>query len=110
MFTHTGFVNVVAPPYADALRKNVEMLRSIGINTVALSPGELRDLQPFANVEDLGAAAWEPESGYADPAATVEGFRRRGHELVLYDKLKPADKTLEEYLRESEENIQRTLY
>ena len=81
VFTHTGFVNVVAPPYADALRKNVEMLRSIGINTVALSPGELRDLQPFANVEDLGAAAWEPESGYADPAATVEGFRRRGHEL-----------------------------
>jgi len=81
VFTHTGFVNVVAPPYTDALRKNVEMLRSIGINTVALSPGELRDLQPFANVEDLGAAAWEPESGYADPAATVEGFRRRGHEL-----------------------------
>src|SRR5216684_8358978 len=41
VFTHTGFVNVVAPPYADALRKNVEMLRSIGIKTVALSPGEL---------------------------------------------------------------------
>src|SRR5213593_33849 len=81
VFTHSGFVNVVAPPYADALRKNVEMLRSIGINTVALTPGELHDLQPFANVDDLGAAAWEPESGYADPAATVEGFRRRGHEL-----------------------------
>jgi len=81
VFTHTGFVNVVAPPYADALRKNVEMLRGIGVNTAALSPGELQDLQPFANVEDLGAAAWEPESGYADPAATVEGFRRRGHEL-----------------------------
>jgi uncharacterized protein len=29
---------------------------------------------------------------------------------VLYEKLKPADKTLEEYLRESEESIQRTLY
>jgi len=81
MFTHTGFVNVVGPPYAAALRKNVEMLRGIGINTVALSPGQLRDLQPFANVDDLGAAAWEPESGYADPAATVEGFRRRGQEL-----------------------------
>jgi sarcosine oxidase subunit beta len=81
VFTHTGFVNVVAPPYADALRKNVEMLRAIGINTVALSPGELQALQPFANVEDLGAAAWEPDSGYADPAGTVEGFRRRGREL-----------------------------
>jgi sarcosine oxidase subunit beta len=81
VFAHTGFVNVVAPPYADALRKNVEMLRAIGINTVALSPGELQALQPFANVEDLGAAAWEPDSGYADPAGTVEGFRRRGREL-----------------------------
>jgi PPOX class probable FMN-dependent enzyme len=29
---------------------------------------------------------------------------------VLYEKLKPAGKTLEEYLRESEEGIQRTLY
>jgi sarcosine oxidase, subunit beta len=81
VFTHTGFVNVVAPQYADALRRNVEMLRAIGIDTVALSPSELHDLQPFANVEDLGAAAFEPASGYADPAATVEGFRRRAQEL-----------------------------
>jgi len=81
VFTHTGFVNVVAPAYADALRKNVRMLRGIGVNTTALTPGELHDLQPFANVDDLGAAAWEPESGYADPAGTVEGFRRRASEL-----------------------------
>ena len=81
VFTHTGFVNVVAPQYADALGKNVAMLRGIGVNTVALTPGELRDLQPFANVDDIGAAAWEPESGYADPAATVDGFARRGAEL-----------------------------
>jgi hypothetical protein len=29
---------------------------------------------------------------------------------VLYEKLKPADKSLEEYLRESAENTQKTLY
>jgi glycine/D-amino acid oxidase-like deaminating enzyme len=81
VFTHTGFVNVVGPPYAEALRKNVQMLRGIGVNTVAMTPGELHDLQPFTNVDDLGAAAWEPESGYADPATTVEGFARRGSEL-----------------------------
>src|SRR5215471_241592 len=57
VFTHTGFVNVVAPQYADALGKNVAMLRGIGVNTVALTPGELRDLQPFANVDDIGAGA-----------------------------------------------------
>jgi glycine/D-amino acid oxidase-like deaminating enzyme len=81
VFTRTGFVNVVAPAYAHALAKNVEMLRGIGVNTVALTPGELRDLQPFANVDDVGAAAWEPESGYADPATTVAGFARRAVEL-----------------------------
>ena len=81
IFTHTGFVNVVAPAYADALRKNVQMLRGIGVNTTALRPGELADLQPFVNVDDIGAVAWEPESGYADPAGTVEGFRRRATEL-----------------------------
>src|SRR5262249_56223843 len=74
-------VNVVAPQYADALGKNIAMLRGIGVNTVALTPGELRALQPFANVDDIGAAAWEPESGYADPATTVDGFARRAAEL-----------------------------
>ena len=81
VFTHTGFVNVVAPAYADNLRKNVEMLRKIGVNTVALAPKELKDLEPHANVDDIGAAAYEPESGYANPADTVEGLRRRATEL-----------------------------
>ncbi len=81
VFTRTGFVNVVAPPYAENLRRNVEMLRGLGVDTTALTPAELQELQPFANVADIGAAAYEPESGYADPAATVEGFRRRAVEL-----------------------------
>jgi sarcosine oxidase, subunit beta len=81
VFTHTGFVNVVGPEDAEALRKNVEMLRGLGIKTTALTPQELRELQPFANVQDIGAAAYEPDSGYADPAETVEGFRRRIVEL-----------------------------
>src|SRR5512134_773304 len=51
VFTHTGFINIVAPEYAEALRKNVEMLRGIGINTVALSPEEVKALQPFVNVD-----------------------------------------------------------
>jgi len=81
VFTHTGFVNTVAPPYTDNLRKNVEMLRRIGVNTVALSAAEVKALQPAANVDDIGAAAYEPESGYANPADTVEGLRRRATEL-----------------------------
>ena len=77
VFTHTGFVNVVGPPYAENLRRNVEMLQRIGVPTRAITAAELRELQPFANVDDVGAAAYEPDSGYANPAETVEGFRRR---------------------------------
>jgi len=80
VFTHTGFVTVVGPRYAENLRRNVRMLRRVGINTTALTPAELKALQPFANVEDIGAAAYEPDSGYANPADTVEGFRRRAAE------------------------------
>jgi sarcosine oxidase, subunit beta len=81
VFTHTGFVNVVGHADVEALGKNVEMLRAIGVNTVALSPAGLKELQPFVNVDDVGAAAYEPEGGYANPSETVEGFRRRAVEL-----------------------------
>lgn len=80
VFTRTGFLNLVAPHHADALRKNVEMLRGIGVDTVALGPAEVRALQPGMDVDDVGAAAYEPESGYASPVDVVEGFGRRAAE------------------------------
>ena len=46
---------------------------------------------------------WEPE---AWPDRSVLPSMA----CVLYEKLKPVDKSLEEYVRESEEGIQRTLY
>src|SRR4026209_1019468 len=81
VFTHTGFVNVVAAAFAENLRRNVEMLRGIGVNTTAITAAELKELQPFADVGDVGAAACEPYSGYANPAETVKGVRRRATEL-----------------------------
>jgi sarcosine oxidase subunit beta len=81
VFTRTGFLSVVAPAYAPNLRRNVEMLARIGVRTTAIGPSEVAALQPFVSVEDIGAAAYEPDSGYADPAAAVEGFRRRAEEL-----------------------------
>jgi glycine/D-amino acid oxidase-like deaminating enzyme len=80
VFTRTGFLNLVGPDDAGRLRKNVEMLRAIGIDTMALGPAELRALQPFMRVDDVGAAAYEPQSGYASPADVVAGFGRRARE------------------------------
>jgi sarcosine oxidase, subunit beta len=79
VFRRTGVLAVVGPEDAAALRSNVEILRGIGIDTTAVSPGELETLQPCLNVDDIGAAAYEPASGYASPADVVEGFRRQAH-------------------------------
>jgi sarcosine oxidase subunit beta len=81
VFRRTGFLTVVAPPYAEHLRRNVDILRAFGVPTEALAPDDVRRLQPFMNVADVGAAAYEPESGYASPADTVEGYRRNAEAL-----------------------------
>ena len=77
VFTHTGFLAVVGHQDTAALYQNVEMLRKIGVDTTAMSAAELKTLQPHVNVDDVGAAAYEPASGYASPADVVEGFRRQ---------------------------------
>jgi glycine/D-amino acid oxidase-like deaminating enzyme len=81
VFTRTGFLNLVAPAYAENLRGNVLMLQRIGVDTVALSPGEVPGVQAGLELDDVGAAAYEPESGYASPVEVVEGFRRRAARL-----------------------------
>ena len=73
-FHRTGFALVVGPEHAGELRANVRLLRREGVDTTALEPEELRELQPFAAIDGVGAAAYEPESGYADPVLTTLAF------------------------------------
>ncbi len=79
-FQRTGFLCMVAAADAEKLRRNVTMLQRLGIRTEAVDPGALPELQPHLQVEDLGAAAWEPESGYADPVAATQALLRRAQE------------------------------
>jgi len=81
VFTRTGFLNVVGPAYAEHLRRNVEMLRRIGVETTAMTPDAVRAIQPALAVDDVGAAAYEPGSGYASPVEVVQGFGRRAQDL-----------------------------
>ena len=73
-FTRTGFILAVGSKDEEALRKNVDMQRSLGIETSVLEPSELEKLQPGCNIEGLTAAAYEPRSGYADPVTTTQSF------------------------------------
>jgi sarcosine oxidase subunit beta len=73
-FVPTGFAMLVAPENAERLRRNVAMLQRVGVNTRVVTAQELRDLQPQITTDDIRLAAYEPESGYADPVATTESF------------------------------------
>jgi sarcosine oxidase, subunit beta len=81
-FVHTGFVQVVPPEQVAALRGNVANMQALGIPTELITADQVADMVPGIVVDDVTVAAWEPESGYADPSGTAAGFlagaRRHG--------------------------------
>jgi glycine/D-amino acid oxidase-like deaminating enzyme len=87
-FRRTGFIALVGSRDIDALRKNVAMQNSVGVNACVLLPSDLRKLEPrFETIGEDGAAAWEPDSGHADPHCTANAYadaaRRLGVEIRL---------------------------
>jgi sarcosine oxidase subunit beta len=85
-FTRTGFVQIVAPEAEAKLRANVAMHQRLGIPSLVVTADDVRRLAPSFRVDDFEIAAFEPESGYADPTATASGFleaaRRQGARLI----------------------------
>ena len=80
-FTRTGFLQLTRLEDADALRANVAAQRVIGVPTDVVDADVIRQLAPDLAVDDDELAAHEPESGYADPAATATGFLQAARKL-----------------------------
>ncbi|MHB8381557.1 MAG: NAD(P)/FAD-dependent oxidoreductase [Candidatus Binataceae bacterium] len=80
-FVRTGFAVVVAPENAQKLRANVAMLKSLGVETEVVDRDQLRKIETAVRVDDVGIAAYEPRSGYADPVATTEAFAAAAQKL-----------------------------
>lgn len=80
-FRQTGFVVLVGAADRAALEGNVALQRRVGIQTEVLSPEALRVLMPSVETADLVAAAYEPESGYADPHLTVSAYANAARQL-----------------------------
>ncbi|MBN2117431.1 MAG: FAD-binding oxidoreductase [Anaerolineales bacterium] len=73
-FHRTGFLQIVPPDKNDQLRGNVEMQKRIGILTEVVTAADVKKLAPMFKTEDFELAAYEPESGYADPVLTTNSF------------------------------------
>ena len=80
-FRKTGFIQVVGHQDGDKLLKNVAMLQRVGVNTRSISLEDLRLLQPFCSLRDIGGAAYEPDSGHADGYSAATSMTRRAREL-----------------------------
>jgi sarcosine oxidase subunit beta len=70
-FRVTGFLHIEPAGHETQLRKNVEMHQRIGIPTDVISSDDVQKLAPYFNTDDITFAAYEPESGYADPMLTA---------------------------------------
>ncbi|HLZ23936.1 MAG TPA: FAD-binding oxidoreductase [Ktedonobacterales bacterium] len=94
-FLKCGMARLVASESIPKLEANVDMLERVGVNTQLIGPRELRELAPLWRVDDVVAAAWEPDSGCADPVATAHGFfeaaRTLGTDVRLRTEVRSID-------------------
>jgi len=75
-FTRTGFLWIEPGDAAGRMRANIESHRALGVDSRFVVAAEIRDLAPGLAIADDEVAAWEPDSGYADPSMTAAGFAR----------------------------------
>src|SRR5438034_5018109 len=81
-YRQTGFALLVAAEYAEALRRNVGVINAAGGSACVLDADELVATYPGLSPEGIGAAAYEPNGGFADPVraanALLAAARARG--------------------------------
>lgn len=85
-FRRTGFLQIVQPEFTGHLKANILMHQKIGIPSLLITAEDVRRLAPGFRTDDFEYAAFEPESGYADPSSTASSFmeaaRQKGARLV----------------------------
>lgn len=73
-FVRAPFLLLARQDQLPGVEDNVALQRRLGVRTSLLSRAEVARLDPRMNVEDIGGAAYEPDSGYADGYAAAAGF------------------------------------
>lgn len=87
-YTRTGYLVGVGSENVGALRANVAMHRSLGIEAVLVGREEVREMWPAARLDDFADFAYEPGGGYGDGHLTALAFataaRRGGARLLQH--------------------------
>ncbi len=85
-WVQSGFIRTVIPAEVAALKANVAMHQRIGITTQIITAPEVKEIEPGWDVSDMEYAAYEPDSGYADPQMTTlslaDAAKRYGAQIL----------------------------
>ncbi len=79
-FVNTGYLVVVNEADEAGLERNVAMQQELGVPSSVVSRDDLARLAPMVTLYDDERAAWEPESGYADPYQVTVSYAARAQE------------------------------
>lgn len=71
-----GLLVLVRPEYHAHLEANIAMQRRAGANVHLITAEDAREVDPSLWLDDVTHLAYEPESGFADPNATIFSFAR----------------------------------
>ena len=80
-FTNCGFLMTVAEADKAGLEANIALQRQVGIETSLVSSAEIQKFMPGLREEANLVAAYEPQSGYADPYLTVTSYAQAAKRL-----------------------------
>jgi sarcosine oxidase subunit beta len=81
-----GYLFVLTRPEdVEAFARSVELQNALGVPSRMVSPEEAQALCPLLAVDDVLAAAYSPDDGYATPEAVVQGYAAgaRAHGATL---------------------------
>ena len=79
-FVRTGYLVVVNEADEGGLERNVAMQQELGVPTSVVSQDDLSRVAPMVALYDDERAAYEPNSGYADPYQVTVSYAARAQE------------------------------
>lgn len=73
-FRPVGTLVFASREHRSHLEANLAIQREVGVNSRLIDAAEAKQIDLAVSVDDVDVVGYEPESGFADPAATTWGF------------------------------------
>jgi glycine/D-amino acid oxidase-like deaminating enzyme len=80
-WVQTGAIFIISPSDVEGLKANIALQKRVGITVEILDAEAIHEFAPYLAVDDIGAAAYEPDAGYADGAMATTAFANRAKAL-----------------------------